>query len=189
MLSRMPNWKMRPKAAIELHDTHELDDEVHRHQAVGIKQYCEIVMLAPARAEVSDISGFETDIVGATAVGQGDLSAPCCCERRRACGLAGGDLIVAGIAQHVDMEAFADAARGEPLQHRLEHARDAFRRLVADAHEDRGRCGNRRVFRHATGNRQDRYRRIARKAHDQKADGRIPEADYVPGQRQREERD
>src|SRR5262249_49735247 len=65
-----------PKAGSDLHDPLELEDEVRRHEAVGIEQYCEIVMLAPARAEVSDISGFETDIVGATAVCQSDPAAP-----------------------------------------------------------------------------------------------------------------
>ncbi len=87
------------------------------------------------------------------------------------------------------MEAVADAARGEALQHRLEHAHGPLRRLVADAQQDRGRCGDRLICADATGDRQDRRHGIACKAHDQKANGRVPEADHVPGQRHREQHD
>ena len=80
------------------------------------------------------------------------------------------------------MEAVADAAYGEALQRRLEHAHDPLWRLVADAQQDRGRCGDRLVSADAGDDRQDRRHGIARPAHDQKADGRVPEADHVPGQ-------
>ena len=40
---------------------------------------------------------------------------------------------------------------------------------------------------HAAGNRRDGRDRVAREAHDQKADGRVPETDHVPGQRDGEQ--
>ena len=201
----MPNWKMRAKRArrrhaddqalqdaeprLDLHDAHELEHEVDGHHAVGIEQHREVVVLAPALAEIADIAGLEADIVGAPPVGQRDPSAPECRQRRKARILGGGDGALAGVAQHIDMEALADAARGEPREHRLEQAGGAVGRLVADAEQDRGRRGDRLVAAHAAGDRRDRRHRIARKAHDQQADGRVPEPDHVPGQRYREQHD
>ena len=79
---------------------------------------------------------------------------------------------IAGVAQHIDMEAVADAARRRALHHRLEIADHPVRRLVADAHQDRGRGGDRLVAADARRGRHHGRDRIARKAHDQKADGR-----------------
>ena len=51
----------------------------------------------------------------------------------------------------------------------------------------RGRGGDRFVTAHAGHDRHDECDRIARKAHDQKADGGVPEADHRPGHGQREQ--
>src|SRR5262249_58398509 len=62
---------------IDLHDPHELEHEVDGHHAVGIEHGCEVVILAPALAEVADIAGLESDILLAPAVRERDLPAPC----------------------------------------------------------------------------------------------------------------
>ena len=205
MPSRMPNWKMRAKAladgipmtrlckmpsrgSICMMRT-SLSTSVDRHDAVGVEHDREVVVLAPAFAEIADIAGLEADIVGATPVGERDAPAPELRKRREACVLGRGDVGLAGVAQHIDMEAFADAARRKAREHRLQQPRDPVGRLVADAQKDGGRGGNRLVAAHTARHRRDRRDRVARKAHDQKADGRVPESDHVPRQCHREEHD
>src|SRR5262249_20049939 len=61
---------------IDLHDAHELEHEVDGHHAVGVEHDCEVVVLAPALAEVADITGLEPDILRATTIGERDLPAP-----------------------------------------------------------------------------------------------------------------
>src|SRR5262249_21316213 len=61
---------------IDLHDAHELEHEVDGHHAVGVEHDCEVVVLAPALAEVADIASLEPGILRATTVGQRDLPAP-----------------------------------------------------------------------------------------------------------------
>jgi len=93
MLSRMPNWKIRanglaegipitsalqnPETGIDLHDAHELENEVDAHDAVGIEHDCELVIFAPTCAEVADVAGLDRDVVAATTVCQRDAPAPC----------------------------------------------------------------------------------------------------------------
>src|SRR6516165_10441375 len=55
---------------IDLHDAHDLEHEVDGHHAVGVEHDCEVVVLAPALAEVADITGLEPDILRATTVGE-----------------------------------------------------------------------------------------------------------------------
>src|SRR5258708_4133936 len=110
---------------IDLHDAHELEHEVDGHHAVGVEHDCEVVILAPALTKVADIAGLEPDIFLAPAVGERDPSAPCR-QRRKARVLGGGDVSLAGVAEHIDVEALADATRGEAFHHRLEHAYDTL---------------------------------------------------------------
>ena len=56
-------------------------------------------------------------------------------------------------------------------------------RLVADADQHRGRERDRRVGPHARGGWKYGRHRIARAAHDDEADHRVPEADHDPRQR------
>src|SRR5262249_15067272 len=96
---------------IDLHDAHELEHEVDGHHAVGVEHDCEVVVLAPALAEVADIASLEPGILRATTVGQRDLPAPRRRQCRKARVLGGGHVGLAGVAQHIDMEALADAPR------------------------------------------------------------------------------
>ena len=54
------------------------------HDAVGVEHDREVMLLAPALAEFADIAGLEAEIVGATAVGQRNPSAPGRGERGKA---------------------------------------------------------------------------------------------------------
>jgi hypothetical protein len=173
---------------IDLHDAHELEQEIDRHDAVGVEHDGEVVVLAPALAEIRDVASLEADIVGAKPVGQRDPAVPCRCERGKACALGRGDLRPAGVAQHVDMKARPHAPRGQHLHHRLEQPRHPLGRFVADTQQDRGGSGDRLIPAHAAGNRRHGCDGVAREAHDQKADGRVPETDHVPGQRHDEQR-
>src|SRR5262249_1699074 len=55
------------EAGLHLHHAHQLEHELHGHDAVGIEHDCEIVVPAPAPAEVGDITRLETNVAGATA--------------------------------------------------------------------------------------------------------------------------
>src|SRR5262249_16352709 len=61
---------------IDLHDAHELEHEVDGHHAVGVEHDCEVVVLAPALAEVADIASLEPGIFRPTTLGQRNLPAP-----------------------------------------------------------------------------------------------------------------
>ena len=118
----------------------------------------------PQRSQKSRmLPALKPSIVRAATVGERDAPAPGGGERREARVLGGGERRLAGVAEHVDMEAVADAVRGETSHHRVEQADHLVRRLVADAQQDRGRGGDRLVAAHAPDNRRDRGDRIARK--------------------------
>ena len=76
MPSRMPNWKMRANRLVDgrptikalqdaepgigLHDPHQTEDGVRRHEAVGIERDGELVAAAPALAKIADIAGLDS---------------------------------------------------------------------------------------------------------------------------------
>ena len=167
---------------IGLHDAHKAQHRFRRHEAVGVERDREFVLRAPALAEVADISGLEAGILFATAIGHRNFSAPCVGERSELPILGGRDYRVAGIAQHIDMKAIRVTRGRDACEHRFEIADHAIRQFVADAKKKRGRGGDRLVAPDFRGRRIDRGERIARKAHDAKADHRVPETDHGPGQ-------
>ena len=93
---RMPNWKMRAKALrrgraddealqdadarMRLHDAHEAQDRLARHQAVGVERQHQVVVRAPALAEIAQVAGLEAGVVGAAAIDDalrlGDVAPP-----------------------------------------------------------------------------------------------------------------
>jgi hypothetical protein len=85
------------------------------------------------------------------------------------------------------VEALCPSARGKGGQQGLQVADRPLGRLVAHAHQDRGRGHDRLIafeprqhWRHGSG-------RVARKAHDQEPDDRVPQADHLPGQGESEQ--
>ena len=142
---------------------------------------------AETLAEVADVAGLVAAVLGAAAVGHGEAAAPLLRELGEARILGGGGGGVAGVAQHVEMEAVADAGGGEALQHRGEVADHPRRRLVADAGHEGDGGGDRLVAADAGGRGRDHRSRIAGKAHDHEADRRVPEADHRPRQGHQEQ--
>ena len=55
---------------------HQTQHGVGGHQAVGVEHQREVVMLAPALAEIADVAGLEAGVVLAAAVGDRDAAAP-----------------------------------------------------------------------------------------------------------------
>ena len=161
MPSRMPNWKMRVKARgggqaddealqdaeprIALRDAHQPQDRIRRHETVGVEHQREIVIAAPARAELADVAGLVAGVDLTPAVDQRQLVAPLRGERRKRALLRRRNGRVVRVAQHIDAKAAGVAGRGEAGHHRLQVAHQPFRVFVADAEQDRGRCGDRRV--------------------------------------------
>ena len=88
MPSRMPNWKMRAKALADGMPMTRLcrmpsrgstcmmrtswSTSVDGHDAVGVEHDGEVVVLAPALAEIADVAGLEAEVVRAAAVGHRD---------------------------------------------------------------------------------------------------------------------
>ncbi len=167
---------------IGLHDAHETQHRFRRHEAVGIERDRKFVLCAPALAEVADIAGLETGILLAAAIGDANAAAPRGCERSELLVFGGRHGGIAGVAQDVDMKAIGITRGRDAGEHRLEIADHAVRQFVADAEKQRGRGGDRLVALDARGRRVDRAERVARKAHDEEADDRVPEADHGPGQ-------
>ena len=205
MPSRMPNWKMRANALVDgmpmtrlcrmpscglacmMRTRRSTASAVIRLSASSITR--EVVLLAPAIAEVADVAGLEAGVDFTAPVGERDAAAPGIGELGEVPALDRGMREVAGVAQHIEVELLRDAARDKPIDHRRDVADDALRRLVADADQDGGRRHDRLVARDAPGRRRHRRHRIAREAHDDEADGRVPEADHRPRQRHREQHD
>ena len=107
------------------------------HEAVGVERHREFVPAAPALAEVADVAGLEAGVGVAAPVGDRDAPAPRVGERREACVFSAAAIsAIAGVAQHIEMEAIAPRLRRRSRQHRLEIADDAVRRFVADAQQD-----------------------------------------------------
>ncbi len=200
MPSRMPNWKMRANALVDGMPMTRLcrmpsrgsicmmrtsrSTAVGGHHAVGVEQHREVVVLAPALAEIADIAGLEAGVVVAPPVGERDAPAPACRQRGKARVLGGGESPRRWCrSAHRHGSGSPTPRAASPASSGSSMAGDALGRLVADAQQDRGRRGDRLVAAHAAGRRHDRRHRIARKAHDQEADGRVPEPDHVPGQR------
>ncbi len=79
MPSRMPNWKMRANALADGMPMTRLcrmpmrgsicmtrtsrSTSVGGHHAVGVEHHREVVVLAPALAEVADVAGLEAGVV------------------------------------------------------------------------------------------------------------------------------
>ena len=167
---------------IDLHDAHQFEHELHGHDAVGVEHDRKIVVLAPAPAELGDIARLEPGIAGAAAVGEADAAAPGLREMGETDVFGCGDGSIVCIAEDIEMEALAHAARGKALHHGIQQPGDAVGRLVANTKQDRGRSDDRLIPAHAAHNRCHRGDRIGGKAHDREPDRRIPEADHVPGQ-------
>src|SRR5438477_451326 len=78
---------------------------VSRHEAVGIERDREIMLAAPAFAEVADIAGLVGRIELTTPVGDCHPAAPARSQGGEGCLFAGCDGGVAGVAEDVEMEA------------------------------------------------------------------------------------
>ena len=96
---------------IGLHDAHETQHGIGGHQAVGVQRQGEVMLLAPAVAEVADVAGLEAGIHFAAAIGERNAAAPGVRQLREMPALDGGMRKVAGVAQHIDVELLRDAAR------------------------------------------------------------------------------
>ncbi len=173
---------------IRLHDANETENGVGSHETVGVERYREIMFAAPALAELTDVAGLVASVDRTAPIGDRDPVSPARGERGEARLLVACDLRVAGVAEHVEIETLAAAGDVEARQHRLEIANHPFRRLVADAQQDRGRHRHRLVAPDARRRRHYRRNRIGGKTHDQKPDHGVPESRYHPGQRDREQR-
>ena len=176
-------------ARLDLHHAHEPQQELDRHRTVGIEHDRKLVPAAPALAEIPDVSCFVSDIAGASTILHMDAAMPGSRQGCKARLLRHGDIGRAGIAKDVHTKMLGARDSREPLEHRLDEARDAFGRLVADAQKDGGGSGDGLIAPHAGSNRQRCCDRVARKAHDQKPDRRIPEADREPGHSHCKEQD
>jgi hypothetical protein len=168
--------------AVRLHDAHQPQDGGGRHKAVRVERDRKLVAVAPPLAEVAHVAGLEARIVGAPPIGQPQAAVPSLGEQPEARVLLLGDRRVAGVAEHIDVEAVTDAGSREVGHHRLEVADHPLGALVANAQQDGGRGRYRLVAADARCRRQHRGDRVARKTHDREPDGRVPEADHRPRQ-------
>ncbi len=130
---------------IDLHDAHHAQCRSRRDDAVGIERDREFVVVTPALAEVADVAGLEPGIDLAQPVRDADAAIPILGHRPEQRRLGGGDLWIGRVAQDVEVEAAALAARGKVFEQRREIARDACGRLIADADGDGGRGRDRLV--------------------------------------------
>ena len=127
--------------------------------------------------------------IGAAApVGEDDPALPARRHVREALLLDRADRGVAGIAQHIDVEARGITGCHDTIEHGVEIADHAVRQFVADAQQQGGGGGDRLVAADARGWRVHRPERVACKPHEQEPDDGIPETDHRPGQRDREEK-
>ena len=194
----MPNWKMRAKALVEgrpttrpwqdaelrvrLDDAHHPHDRGCGHEAVGVERDGEFVLAAPALAEVPEVSGLEAGVDGAAAVGDRECGRAIARRARRSrLSSSAAISLTAGVAQDVEMEASRPRRRasisrimasrlritrsGGSLRTKIVIAVEAAIGFVAAQTRDR---------------RQHGRDRIAGEAHDEEADGGVPEADHRP---------
>ena len=146
--------------------------------------------LAPALAEIADIAGFEAGIAGRA----GGRSAPSARARpprarQNAASSAAAIGRRVGVAQHIDMKMLADAACGRPssigARRRATRSGGSLRMqtriavdvVIGSSPRTRPATG----VTAATGSRANRMIRRPMVG--------VPEADHVPGQRDREEQD
>src|SRR5580704_6420722 len=101
--------------------------------------------MAESLAEIADVAGLVTGIGGPAPIGEPDAAAPPGFERRERIFLGSRYLRNVGVAQYVEMETVGEAGGDQSLDHRSEIADHAIGRLVADAHQDRGRARDRLV--------------------------------------------
>ena len=74
---------------IGLHDANEAQDGVGGDEAIRVQRDRELMLTAPARAEIADVAGLEAGIGRAPAVGDGNAIAPRGRERGKARALGG----------------------------------------------------------------------------------------------------
>ena len=146
------------------------------------------MIVAPALEEIADVAGLETRAGLAPAVGHGKTVLPCLRECSERFFLGNRQVGPAGVAQHIDMEARADPSACEIVHHGNKVADDPFGWLVAHAHHDRGRGDDRLRRECRSGLRHHGRGRITRPAHDDEADGGVPETDDEPRRRKGEQR-
>ena len=176
-----------PSLGSDLDHAHHSHDRGGRHEAVGVERDGEFVLAAPALAEVPEIAGLEAGVDGAAAVGDRHAAAPLRGERGEAAILQRRDVVLAGVAQDVEVERARGSGGVDLAHHGVEIADHPVRRLVADEDRDRGRGGDRLVAAQARDRRQHGRDRIAGEPHDEEADGRVPEPDHRPGHGETEE--
>ena len=175
-----------PSFGIDLHDAHHAQDRIRGLERVRVERDGEIVVGAPAGAEVENVAGLEAGVVGAPPVGELEAPFPLRLQRGETRLFGRGDLRIIRVAENKDMELPREPGRDDPLHHRLDIADDPLGILVAHAPQDRGPGRDRLVAGDARRDRRDGRDRIGR-AHDEQSESRVPEADHRPGQRDGEQ--
>jgi hypothetical protein len=181
----MPNWNSRANGLADGMPQHRR----RRHDAVGVKHECEIVVLAPPVAEVADVAGLECGVGLAPPIGDAQPFTPGLRHRGEQALLGLRDRGIVGIAKDVDVKVRRGVARGQPLHQRHQKGRRPLWQLVADADQDGGRGSDRFSASDAGGGWRDSRHYVAREPYDQESDRGVPEADHHPGQRNREQDD
>ena len=133
-----------PMPRIGLADSRQTHERLAVHQTVGVERNHEFVIGAPALAEVADIAGLITMIVGAAAIDEARgviLRAP---------GGEGGfllpsDLRIICVAEHEPVEEGAGAGALDARADGAEPRDRASRVFVADRHQHGDALGQRRA--------------------------------------------
>src|SRR5215218_8553387 len=94
---------------VYLHDANEAQNRLGGHETVGIKRDGKLVPAPPALAEIADVAGLEAGVDRTAPIGEGNLPSPGAGKRIELGSFCRRDGRIAGVAQNIDMEAFAHA--------------------------------------------------------------------------------
>ena len=108
------------------------------HQAVGVEHHHMGVGAAPAADEIADIAGLSARVLRAVPIVDPRRPAKPVAQRQIGALLGDPDVRIGRVREEKPVEIFTEARRLDILDHRLECAEDAARRLVVDRHDDGG---------------------------------------------------
>ena len=100
---------------LDLHDAHHAQDRLGGLERVRVERDGEVVVAAPAGAEIENVAGLEAGVVGAPPVGEFEAALPLRLQRGEARLLDDGDLRIVGVAQDEDVELVRRVAEPQSL--------------------------------------------------------------------------
>ena len=102
------------------------------YEAVCVERHGEFMTGSPSHTKVTDVAGLVTDIDVSPTISNIDAAAPTICQQIDKRLFLGGDILLAGVAEHVKVKVVTKPRCIEAGEHRFKIADHSLGQFVAD---------------------------------------------------------